>query len=385
MLLYDSSRSLHSENGDNVAIAATDKSLKSQTLIARSETVLGKALETVNSNFGQGGNRQEQFRRAQNALRVKMEPETNLLIVSFRDADPSVAARVADQVAENLVDLDTKIKSNPFAADFFTARVREYKKKLKEDSRQLEDYAIANNVYLIAEQKRLNLGRREKIVEELAGTRETIGRLDSQLQSLRVQLGSLKSRMTLPKEIFGELAFARADRPAFSADVASDPPLLHVKLYQDSAQLLVNMNVELSGRKSVEADQFKALQQVDEQLRGLTRQDAQYSSLEAEVAQDRDAVALYTRKAAEAEIESAWRANQRFATLRLFQRSEPPETPVFPRPILIFPLCVLGGLAVSAFLVLLLEAIRSATTRRRHSDFENYPAPESGRPAPAHI
>ncbi|MDR7038593.1 uncharacterized protein involved in exopolysaccharide biosynthesis [Methylobacterium sp. BE186] len=390
LIFVDQSRSLKQQAGDSFSAGTQqERYLKSQAKIAQSDIVLVNALKRMktretgdpNPAIPTGGEVVEAsslfdqitslFQRAprihasdenplavQANLRVDAEANTDLLRISYRNRDPVRAADMANQIAGSFIDLHTKLSSNPLASQFFREQEDEYRKKLGAANKSLEEFSINNGAYSIEAQRKLYLTRRDKIITELSNTRNLIGKNTGELQSLRTQLASLKAKITLPSEIFGDNNFS-GPAAAPSASFGADPPLLHVRLYQESAVRIININAELAGLRLKESNQKRDLDQVNLELQQLAGKAAEFARLEREVEQDEANILLYTRKGAEAQIENAWRSNERLSTMQIVHSASPPIRPIFPRASIVMPLAVLVGLMLGCACAILADLLRT--------------------------
>jgi len=420
LILVDQGRSPEQRAGGDAYSGALrqDRFMKSQAKIAESETVVADAIrqirskETGNPNYVvlreppkqevpqasfmdwfdvsklagllERKEPEEAISTVQNALRVDVEANTDLMKVSYRSVNPVRATLYANQISRSLVDRQIKLYGNPLAAQFFREREQAYRNQLAEATKKLEKFSVANQTYSIADQQKLQLARREKVLASLSATRSSIERTAGELDSLRMQLSSLKSKINLPPEIFGETNFnGRAGRSAQSGSgFSDDPPLLHVRLYQESAQKIINLNADIAGLKASEANQQEDLKSVDKQLQVLASRQAEFDRLQRQVEQFEAGIDLYTKKSAEAEIESAWKSNERLSNMQLVQEATVPLRPVFPKAALVLPLGILAGIVAGIGATLLRHFLSQEDThcrRERGGDVADLPMTEMPR------
>jgi len=368
LILADSGRSLQQQSGDSFSLGLRqDRFIKSQVRLAQSDDVIADAVKQVQTRdpvkkvddatdtsfvsslitslLKSSSAETENMKRVQASLRAEVEPNTDLIRIAFRHVDPERAALYANRIATSLVERQVKLYANPLAAQFFKEREETHRAKLAEDEHILETYSTKYSTYSIAEQQRLLLARRDQILTNLAMTLSSLSKVGGELDSLRLQLSSLRSKINLPAEIFGEVpANARFARPSPNGNFSEDPPLLHVRLYQESAQKIVNMNAEIAGLKTSEASYNQELAKVDNELNLLAMRQGKFDRLTREIELDKTNIELYAKKSSEAEIDNAWKSNERLSNMQIVQEAAVPTGPVFPRPAILAPLGLLLGL-----------------------------------------
>lgn len=368
LILADSGRSLQQQSGDSFSVGLRqDRFIKSQVRLAQSDDVIADAVKLIKTRepvepkndtasassisllitslLKSTSADTENVDRVRASLRAEVEPNTDIIRIAFRHVDPERAALYANQIAGSLVDRQVKLYANPLAAQFFKEREDSNRTKLAENEHGLETFSTKYSIYSIAEQQRLLLARRDQILTNLAATQSSLGKVGGELDSLRLQLSSLRAKINLPTEIFGEVPVnSRFGRTAGNSNMSEDPPLLHIRLYQDSAQKIVNLNAEMAGLKTSEASNNQELTKVDNELKTLAIRQGQFDRLTREIELNKTNIELYAKKSSEAEIDNAWKSNERFSNMQIVQEASVPTGPVFPRPAMLVPLGILLGL-----------------------------------------
>ncbi|MFK5598212.1 GumC family protein [Methylobacterium sp. HMF5984] len=389
LILVDFSRSIKSQSGSDIYSAGVqqERYLKSQIKIAQGEPVIIDAIKQIiiketgdlNPIVKSGLNKSssmtsklvdlvwrpawrrendENIFAVQSALRVEPELNTDLLKIIYRNRDPERAAEFANQITRSFIERHISLSTNPLASEFFREREVAARNQLAKVSQELEKFSVQNKTYSVDGQRKLYLARRDKIASDLSETRSQIGKTSGELGSLKMQLASLKSKINLPPEIFGDSNFSgQSNTPTASSSFGGDPPLLHVKLYQESAQKIINLNADLAGLKLSEANQVRDVEQLNTELEKLASKSAEFSRLEREVDQYEANILLYNRKSADAQIENAWRSNERLSTMQVVQQATAPIRPVFPRAGMIVPLSIIIGIILGCAAAVCLELV----------------------------
>lgn len=393
LILVDQSRTPKQEGTSDAYTTSisAERYLKSQLKIAQGIPVLVEALAKIQSSDqkeyaelpaeGQSsfigrflrairgskeGNVDPRVVKMQGNLRVEQEPNTDLIRVEYRDNDPVKSAVFAKFISESFIERNNSLYSNPLAEKFFRDQVEQSRLRFAQASKALEDFAKKNQVYSIENQRRLLLTRRDKVLSDLSTTKSSINRIQGEVDSLKTQISSLKARINLPTEIFGPSNFSNKPETNQGSGFASDPSLLHVKLYQESVQKIINLNSELSGLRASEANQVKDVQDAGNELNKLASVAETYTRLESEVTQAETNISLYTKKSSEAAIQNAWRTNDRLSNLQLVQQATVPDKPSFPRASIMIPLALLVGMMVGCALIALSALQKKGTEDQPH-------------------
>jgi uncharacterized protein involved in exopolysaccharide biosynthesis len=177
--------------------------------------------------------------------------------------------------------------------------------------------------------------------------------------------------MTLPPEIYGPTTPSSQDpKTAKSSDTfAADPPLLQIKLYQDMAQNLVASNAELAGLRSQEGQQLRDLLQIEDQLQQIATLEAEFNDLRRAISDGERYLESFSRKAADAEINDAWRSNESSTGAQILQSATVAAGPAFPNPKLFMGLGLITGLFLFGAMIFLSRVL--AKTVESAADLKN--------------
>ena len=109
---------------------------------------------------------------------------------------------------------------------------------------------------------------------------------------------------------------------------------------------MFDTNADLAGLRAREQQQERELAETDAQIARLLEQEAEFSRLKRAASQAAAYAELNGRKAAEAEIDNAWRSNEKLSTVQVAQAASRPLQRASPRARFLLPL----GAAIGAFL-----------------------------------
>jgi len=360
---------------------SSEQTLNSQAQILQSEEVIRRALRATDLNALFPALQHEAladnqltedlaYKAARSAISVRVEPNTTLLRIAFRNKSPGVAVSFTNSIVQQFVDRNLELERDSPAVDFFRSQKEQADKQYSMLSAQLSKLTSSLKIYSVDQQKKLTLDRANALKAALALTRGGIADKRSQAEQLNVELNRLRPRALQSKQL-GLTSPPNAEKQAAggaSDDLASDPPLLLVRVYQESVQMLVRLRSELAGLTALEVQQTTELKTVDNELTLLSENESEFERLKSQVDLARQRGDLYGRKVSEQQLDADLNAN-RFTNIRVVQAATIPADPVFPRPHILIPLALFAGLLAGIGLSLALEAgmIRKFTGFNPHS------------------
>ena len=288
--------------------------------------------------------------KAQKQLKITAEKDTQVLRLSFSHEDPELAAQFLNAVIDVFLKRQAELSGNAEAPAFFRDQVKRYRREYDRASLELSNFSKSHSAYSVEQQRKLALERRDEITSALATTKGTILEKESQAAKLQDTLVQLKRHVGFPSEVRGpKYNPPRAADTDRSADLPNgDPPLLLVKVYQDTAQNLVTLNASIAGLRALEENQRAALASVDGELASLSSIGAEFDRLKREVDQAATYLEAHTKRAAEAQIDADWDASDKLASVKVIQRASVPVKPAFPQKLLFISLGLLVGLIAGA-------------------------------------
>jgi len=299
------------------------------------------------------------------ALSVRGDPTSDTIRIAFRNHDPAIAASFANAVAQTFVDRQVALQGRPGAAAFFLRQRQRFDEEVKRASETLEKFSATSGIYTVGDQRRMLLTRVSDLASALALTRGSVAEKIGQRQALADQLRKLApvTRSAYVSSLVDQLS---PDRPVARAgaqpldDRTSDPPLLLVKVYQDSMVELFKINADLAGVQSLQRQQTDEMAKLASEVSTLSGNEQIYATLKRAVDQATYNSDLYARRAVEEQITAESNA-AKLSSVKVVQKATVPVRPVFPNYILVtLAAAVLGGVAgVGAAL------LRERTGRKR--------------------
>jgi succinoglycan biosynthesis transport protein ExoP len=309
-------------------------------------------------------------------LSVNLEKDSQILSLSFRHQDPKVAERFLGLVVRDFLQRQADLSGNAEAPAFFHQEAARYRDEYKKASDELSNFSKQHSIYSVTQETELALSRRDDTLAALAKTRGSIVEKEAQAATLQNTLTQLRRRISIPGEILGP----RQNAPAAAGGTgskenndaltdsnkvpANESPLLLVKVFQETAQSLVNLNSQIVGLKSLEKSQNEALSDVEKKLGSLSSISSEFRRLNDQLEQVSKVLEAHVGRAADAQMNADWDASEKLSNVKVAQSATAPTEPVFPPKPLFIALGALIGLVGGAAACVLLE---SASVRRRRA------------------
>ena len=298
---------------------------------------------------------------AKGSLSVRPEPQTDLIRVNFRHANPKLAVDFTDALVQSFTERYYQLYSNIGAVSFFWEQQKQSDEAFARTSAALSEYSTNNQLFRIDDQRRLLLEQRSALAAALVGTTGLIAEKESQTAAIPSQLAQMKpiarnpqitglTQLDVPPAPGTAPVAAKKQTSAPIASLAADPPLLLVKVYQDTVAALVKLHTDLAGLRALKAHQEKTLKELDVDLSSLSSKEAEFERLRREVMQARDNSDLFTKKALEEQLSQDLNA-RKLSSVQVLQGATTPLRPIWPKPGLLLALGILlsAAPAVGAF------------------------------------
>lgn len=311
-------------------------------------------------------------------LAVALEKDSQILSLTFRHEDPKVAEQFLTLVVRDFLQRQADLSGNAAAPAFFRKQASRYLDEYKRASAELSTFASQHSTYSVSQETELALARRDSATAALAKTRGAIAEKEAQAATFQNTLTQLRRRISLPSEITGP----KQNVPAGNSDAltdankvpANESPLLLVRVFQDTAQSLVNLNSEIVGLRSLEKAQTEAVADVGRKLSELSSISAEFNRLKEQLDQVSKVMEAHVGRAAEAQLNADWDASEKLSNVKVAQSATSPTEPVFPPKPLFLALGGIIGLVGGAATCVMLEALR---VRRRRPQERRFYAEEN--------
>ena len=281
--------------------------------------------------------------RIKQTLNVRGEPNSDVIRIAFRHRDPVVAAAFANTVAQTFVDRQIALQSRPGAADFFLRQRQRFDEEVRRASDELKGFSAKTGIYAADDQRQLLLRRLNDQEAALALTRGSIAEKAGQRQALSDELRRLApvSRSPFVSSLVDALGAPTPPRPG-DPRVADDPPLLLVRVYQDSMVALFKINSDLSGAQTLQKQQQDEVAHLRVELDRLSQDEQSFVSLKRGVDQATFNSDLYAKRMVQEQINAESNA-AKLSSVKVLQKATIPLRPVFPNYRLVILVAALVG------------------------------------------
>jgi uncharacterized protein involved in exopolysaccharide biosynthesis len=248
------------------------------------------------------------YKLASRALKVQLEPRSSLIKVSFRHEVPLVASSFVNAVTESYLIRYRALYTQAAAANFLRGEVDSLQRKVAIASHALGAFVVANRAYAIDEQKKLLLTRQSDLAKSLASVRTQLAQKQEELRVVEDQINQLRPTASRASQ---------ARDPARSAPEAvplpynnktlfgDDPPLLLVKLYQETTQQFLTLKMTVAGLHAAEVAHADELDSVAKDLVNLSGLEAETNRLKRQLSSAEQELSEVTVRAGEKRIAAA--------------------------------------------------------------------------------
>ena len=343
---------IYRQDRDNVAVSSRPEDVtRPQVALVESEDVIRRAIalvgaERLNPDGSDPARRlldaplspvDAAYRTVKKALSVRTEPFTNLVEVSFQHPDPALAVAFIKALLQVFIEKHYELYSNATAVAFFLEQQRQTGDEFRHASAALTEFASSAQIFDVNEQRRLYLDRHNRIASDLAALQGTIIEKERKAAIIPSQLEQMKPINRLPQVVALTQSSNERRTPVLitpkestSSRLASDPPLLLVRVYQDTIAELVKLNIDLAGMHAREAHQAAELKQVEADLVTISTKEAKFERLRQDVAEAKTRSEFFSRKAFEEQLTQDLKA-RKLSNVQVVQQPTVPLDPVWPK------------------------------------------------------
>jgi len=293
----------------------------------------------------------EAYVSAKRAIKAQAEPNTGFIRIAFQDRDAAYAAHFVNALIQRFTEKHYELYSNSAAVSFFATHRKESESEFSRASAALAAFSSANNIFDIQEQRRLLLQERSRVASELAAARSLRAQKDTEATTVAEQLVQMKPFSQYP-QINALAQSARRLRPQMGGsdepqadardgaaasklpNLTGDPPLLLVRVYQDTIAELVKLNTDIAGLQAKVKYQQVEIENVDRQLAELSAKEAAFDQLRQRVELAKASADQFAKKAVDEQIQQDLNAHK-LSTVRIVQPPTQPVEPVWPRRLVV--------------------------------------------------
>ncbi|WP_271585169.1 hypothetical protein [Bradyrhizobium sp. CCBAU 45389] len=283
-------------------------------------------------------------------INAKQEGRSDLLKITFRHKDASIAASYLNELANALVAVQNLDVQMPGAQEFFQQQTKRLEEESEIAAANLKRFSVEASIYAVDDQRQLLLRRASDLATQISTTRSAIEDKRGQKLAIAEQLAVLrpvtqnKTVNRMVSTLAGQDSRRTVDASAKPPDQFEDqPPLLLIKVYQDNMATLMRLNADLNGQTELLNQLGSELENVNKELASLSAKEAEYGRLKRVLTTASAAAAQYAGRILEEQISSEVAKKSQLSSLRVVQKAITPTAPVFPQVPHLIALALTGG------------------------------------------
>jgi succinoglycan biosynthesis transport protein ExoP len=290
--------------------------------------------------------------------------KSRVIAIEFQSADPDLAARVANAVAESYLGLDRVARQDQTraAGRWLAGEIEILRQKVAEAEARVESFRAKSNLFVGANNTTLSSQQLGEVNSQLAAARSQKSDAEAKAKFIRDLLKSgksLESAEFLNSELIRRLSEQRVTLRAQLAEQSSTLLDLHPRIRELKAQI-----ADLDGQIRAEAEKLaRSLEndariasarvdsltanfdQLKRQAASTNEQDIELRALEREAKAQRDLLESYLAKYREATAREG--LNTMPSDVRIISRAVVSNTPYFPKKLPIVLIATLATLFIS--------------------------------------
>jgi polysaccharide biosynthesis transport protein len=290
--------------------------------------------------------------------------KSRVIGIEFQSADPELAARVANTVAETYLGLDRAARQEQTraAGRWLAGEIEVLRQKVAEAEAKVEDFRAKSNLFVGANNTSLSNQQLGEVNSQVAAARSQKADAESRARFIRELLKSgksLESAEFLNSELIRRLSEQRVTLRAQLAEQSSTLLDLHPRIKELKAQI-ADLDQQIRGEaeklvRSLENDARIAggrveqlsgnLDQLKRQAASTNEQDIELRALEREAKAQRDLLESYLAKYREATARDSLTTMP--SDVRIISRAVVSNTPYFPKKLPIVLIATLATLFIA--------------------------------------
>ncbi len=298
---------------------------------------------------------------------------SRVIAVQYTDADPKVAADVANAAADEYIALQSaaKLESNDDATGWLAPEIADLRKHVRDAEKKVADYRSVNGLLNGQSNSTIATQQLSEASSELTRVRAGRAAAEAKAQSIRKALAAGAGVDTLPDVVASgmmqRLSERRIQLNAQIADLSvtlldNHPRIkalrsqladLDRQIKAEGRKLLASLDNEVTAAKLREDELGREVNRVKAQAAQAGEQEVELRALEREAAAQRQLLETYLTRYREAS--SRTDRNYVPADARVFSRAETPAVPYFPMTLPVVGAVFAAGLLLLSIFVLLRE------------------------------
>lgn len=328
----------------------------------------------------------------QQALKVDMELESQVIILKLRSEDPDLAMRVLHTLLQLYFDRHLEVWRSLDAREFFDTQVAIHRQQVSELEAAREEIKARWNLVSVVEQRSLILRQLDGVKSEIEAGAAKKAALQAQEQAMRARLDALPEQLRQSESISPNpvarfrrerlamleqerarrlTVFAPESQPMKSIDreivelnelLAREAPTEGSLTYQANplkasfTQGIEQVRVEIAGLESSRRELIKRAASLEARLREINTGERQLRERDRQYQMAEESYLTYAKRGEEGRISDEF-DRRRVANVTLLSPPVAPIEPVSPRKLLIMGLSLPVGLLLGVALALFMEYV----------------------------
>jgi uncharacterized protein involved in exopolysaccharide biosynthesis len=192
---------------DLTRLAITEEDLNSEVELLQDDEVMRKVVQEtglagrdwlhfLRLNEGPAARVERAARRLAKKMDVEPVKKTNLITVKYASADPALAARVLQAVANAYLEKHAAVHRPGGEVPFFSQQTRESRQQLNDAQHNLLQFMTGHHVVAAAQERDLTLQRLSVVDANYHDTRVELAEAERRVQELKAKVGRLPERST---------------------------------------------------------------------------------------------------------------------------------------------------------------------------------------------
>ncbi|HEX8776457.1 MAG TPA: polysaccharide biosynthesis tyrosine autokinase [Pyrinomonadaceae bacterium] len=296
--------------------------------------------------------------------------ETRLIDIRFRHADPQIAAKVVNAIADTflLSNLEMKTETNTTTGDFLQRRIAELQAQIRTGEERLVNYARNNQILSLD-------ASQNTVVERLAGLNRQLleaenerkaaeaayraallpGAAEAQAAESQKQINDLETKLAELRQKRAQLLVEVTEEWPEVKEVSQQIAVLEKQIEQERARAVSNVKINLETRYRQALAREQSLRTAFDQQRGetLAQNEAaiNYRIIQQEIETSKNLLNGLLQRSKENEVVLAGTSSN----IHIVDHAIVPRSPVGPHRLLMVSLACALGLSFSIGLALVLE------------------------------
>ncbi|MEZ2142039.1 exopolysaccharide transport family protein [Bradyrhizobium sp. DN5] len=306
--------------------------------------------------------------------------KSRVIVVEFQSADPELAARVANSIADGYLVLQQGVRQEQAknASQWLAGEIENLRKKVSDAEARVEDFRSKSSLFVGTNNTTLSNQQMGEINTQLNNARSIKADAESKARLIRETLQSgkpIEASEVVNSELMRRLSEQRVTLRAQLAEQSSTLLGNHPRIKELKAQLgdLDNQIRDEAGKisRSLESDARIAsgrvdgltasLEQLKKQAASTNGQDVQLRALEREAKAQRDLLETYLAKYREANTRET--IDTAPTDGRIISRGIVSNTPAYPKKLPIVLIATIATLLLSSGVVVTGELLRQTAPR----------------------